>query len=31
MDLTQLQAELRAVENKMSELQAEIEKMKPRP
>lgn len=30
MDLTQLQAELRAVENKMSELQAEIEKMKPR-
>lgn len=31
MDLTQLQAELRAVENKMSELQAEIEKMKPQP
>lgn len=31
MDLTQLQAELRAIENKMSELQAEIEKMKPRP
>lgn len=31
MDLTQLQAELRAVERKMSELQAEIEKMKPRP
>ena len=31
MDLTQLQAELREVENKMSELQAEIEKMKPRP
>lgn len=30
MDLTQLQAELRAVENKMSELQAEIAKMKPR-
>lgn len=31
MDLTQLQAELRTVEHKMSELQAEIEKMKPRP